>query len=115
MAGRYRVSCPEARTVDGITFASKAEMKRYSELKLMERGGVVTDLELQPRFELQPAFVHRQYGMIAALHYVADFRYRENGALVVEDVKGDRTAVYKIKRRLFLRLFPEIDFREVSA
>jgi hypothetical protein len=38
--------------VDGITFASKKEAKRYSELKLLERAGMITDLELQPAFNL---------------------------------------------------------------
>ena len=41
--------------VDGIKFDSKREAQRYQELKLLEKGGVISNLELQPKFELLPA------------------------------------------------------------
>lgn len=114
MAGRYAVSSKAARTVDGIVFASAAEARRYAELKVFERAGVIFGLELQPEYELQPAFAYggRRERRIA---YRADFRYREDGQVVVEDVKGHRTVVYKLKRKLLLYRYPEIDFREVTA
>jgi len=40
-------------TIDGIRFASKREGKRYSELKLLEQAGSITDLKLQPRFPIR--------------------------------------------------------------
>jgi hypothetical protein len=43
--------------MDGIVFASKAEMRRYAELKMLERSGAITSLELQPRFILQDPFI----------------------------------------------------------
>ena len=43
-------------TVDDIKFDSIGESRRYSELKLLERAGAISELELQPRFELQPSF-----------------------------------------------------------
>lgn len=43
-------------TIDGITFDSKKEAQRYSELKILERGGKISQLVLQPRFELQESF-----------------------------------------------------------
>lgn len=112
MSGRIHVSAKADRTLDGITFASKAEMKRYSELKMLERARLITDLELQPRFELCPASATER-----AIAYVADFAYREVGfpRRVVEDVKGMRTDVYKLKRKLFLAKYPDVDFREVKA
>ena len=42
--------------VDGIKFDSKREAERYKELKLLERAGKISDLILQPRFELLPKY-----------------------------------------------------------
>jgi hypothetical protein len=83
--------------VDGIAFDSKKEAKRYQELKLLERGGVISDLDCQVKFELIP----KQEGE-RPCYYVADFVYTENGKKVVEDVKGFRTDIYKLKRKLML-------------
>lgn len=82
--------------VDGIRFASKREAARYSELKLMERAGEISDLVLQPRY---PLLVN---GLKVAT-YVADFRYRDLGldAVVVEDAKGFRTPDFILKSKLF--------------
>lgn len=81
--------------VDGITFASKAEATRYAHLKLLVRIGEITDLELQPRY---PLVVNGQ----RVATYVADFRYRvvATGEVIVEDVKGVRTPVYRMKKKL---------------
>ena len=87
--------------VDGIRFDSKKEAEFYAELKLREKAGEISHLRLQPRYLLQESFKHeaKQYREI---EYVADFEYIENGETVVIDVKGFRTAVYMIKRKLFL-------------
>lgn len=87
--------------IDGIRFDSKKEAEFYAELKLREKAGEITHLRLQPRYLLQEAFKHdgKQYREI---EYVADFEYVENGVTVVVDVKGFKTAVYMIKRKLFL-------------
>ena len=87
--------------VDGITFDSKKEAEFYAELKLRERAGEISHLRLQPRYLLQEAFKHegKQYREI---EYVADFEYVENGETVVIDVKGFKTAVYMLKKKLFL-------------
>lgn len=88
--------------VDGITFDSKREAKRYSELKLMERAGVIKDLQRQVRYELIPAFDAggKHYRPTS---YVADFVYvdTKSGEEVVEDCKGFRTEVYKLKAKMF--------------
>lgn len=110
MAGRIQVAPKEERTLDGILFASKAEMNRYAELKMLERAGIIKNLELQPRFPLL-AGNKKDRGT----SYFADFAYEENGHRVVEDVKGHKTDVYKLKRKLFRDRYPEIDFREVKA
>lgn len=87
--------------VDGITFDSKKEAEFYAELKLRERAGEIFHLRLQPRYLLQEAFKYegKQYNK---MEYVADFEYIENGETVVIDVKGFKTAVYMLKKKLFL-------------
>ena len=89
--------------IDGITFDSKAEAKRYQELKLLERAGQIKHLSLQPRFTLQEGFVNVHTGKKERMiEYVADFMYLENNVIIVEDCKGFKTADYKIKRKLFI-------------
>jgi len=89
--------------IDGITFDSKAEAKRYQELKLLERADYIQHLSLQPRFMLQEGFVNTHTGKKErAIEYVSDFMYLENNVIIVEDVKGMKTSDYKIKRKLFL-------------
>ena len=85
--------------VDGIWFPSQKEAYRYLELKLLERAGVIQDLRLQVPFVLLPK---SKYGR--AVTYKADFVYIEDGKQVVEDAKGYRTDLYKLKRRLMLEL-----------
>jgi hypothetical protein len=92
--------------VDGITFDSKAEAKRYQELKLLERGGAIKNLSLQPRFMLQEGFINLHTGKKErAIEYVADFMYSEGSETIVEDVKGMKTSDYKIKRKLFIKKY----------
>ena len=101
--------------VDGIKFDSQKEANRYAELKLMERGGLIKDLELQPRFELMPKF-ERMGEKFRKMEYVADFRYIdiENGGIeVVEDVKGMKTDVYKLKKKLLLFRYEDFVFTEI--
>ena len=90
--------------IDGITYDSQKEAKRAMELKLLERAGEIKNLRRQVAFELIP----NQYidGKLVErkCSYVADFVYEENGKTVVEDVKGIRTDVYKLKRKLLLKV-----------
>lgn len=101
-------------TVDGISFDSKLEASRYCELKLLERAGEIHSLQLQPAFELVPAFT--KFGKrYRAVKYVADFAYYDkDGVYTVEDTKGFRTAVYALKRKLFDYRYPTIIFKEVT-
>jgi hypothetical protein len=87
--------------VDGIKFDSKKESKRYSQLKLLERANEIKELKMQVPFELQPSFKLNKK-TIRAIKYIADFTYiGKDGKLVVEDTKGYRTDVYKLKKKLF--------------
>jgi hypothetical protein len=105
---KYHVASKDARTYDGIVFVSKAEMSRYSELKLLERCGYIEALARQPQYQIIPKGA-RNRGHI----YTADFWYVEHGHEVVEEVKGVYTADYTLRRDLFLLQYPEIVFREI--
>ena len=100
--------------IDGITFTSKAEAARYRVLALRQERGEISDLTLQPEFILQPGFtLHgKKWREIA---YVADFRYVEGIAEVVEDVKGMKTETYNMKKKMFLKQYgKDCIFREVT-
>ena len=92
--------------IDGIKFDSKREANRYIELKLMEQAKAIQDLKLQVKFPLVKKSSHGQ-----EVVYVADFVYYEDGKMVVEDSKGYRTDVYKLKKRLMAELYG-IDIKE---
>ena len=87
-------------TVDGIQFDSIRESVRYRELKLLERAGEIQELELQPRFLLLERF-KKNGKTYRKTEYVGDFKYIEKGQVVVEDVKGKETDVFKLKHKLF--------------
>lgn len=90
--------------VDGITFDSKKESKRYLELKQMQENGEIHDLQLQVPFELIPPFeieIDGKKRKRRRMEYIADFVYYINNVKVVEDVKGRKTEVYKIKKKIF--------------
>lgn len=95
---KFGVASKADRTVDGFTFASLREATRYSELRLLAKAGKIEDFEWNP--------IHLRYRIVVSnVHicdYLPDFRYRENGKLVLEDAKGVRTPVYKLKKKLML-------------
>ena len=97
---------------EGFRFDSKKELKRYLELKMLEKAGKIKDLKLQPVFLLQEGFYY-QGKAIRQITYRADFEYIENGKRVVEDVKGFKTDVYKLKKKLFLKKYPDVIFKEI--
>ena len=100
-------------TIDGKTFDSKREARRFCELSLLERAWTITELQTQVKFVLIPAqrepdTIGARGGIIKGktiekeCSYIADFVYKENGETVVEDTKGFRTKDYIIKRKLML-------------
>lgn len=91
-------------TIDNITFDSKKEAKRYQELKLMEKTGLITNLALQPKFLLQDKFKHNNK-TYRKIEYIADFSYVrvEDDVLVIEDTKGFKTYDFKIKEKLLIK------------
>jgi hypothetical protein len=102
--------------IDGITFDSRKEARRYQELLLLLRAGEIQNLQRQVKYVLIPSQyeTYERFGkngnklqdgrrlIERECSYVADFVYTENGKLVVEDVKGVRTKDYILKKKLML-------------
>lgn len=111
---------------DGLTFDSLKEYRRYCELALLEKAGQITELKPQVPFELLPAQYEtfERYGkkgqrlkdgsrcIEKAVIYRADFVYKENGKIIVEDTKGFKTKDYILKRKMML-YFHGIKIKEV--
>lgn len=102
------------RIINGekVSFDSKKEARRYDQLYLLLKGGKISELTLQPKYDLIPT-VKWNNTTLRKITYSADFRYIQNGKTIVEDVKGMLTDVYKIKMRLFVLQNPDVEFREV--
>lgn len=102
---------------NGIKFDSKKERDRYITLKQIEKAGIIKELELQPKFLLLDT-IHYKDKTYPKTYYKADFKYFDNekGKYIVEDVKSPITAkdkVYRLKIKMLLTKYPDIDFVEV--
>lgn len=92
-------------TTEEGTFDSIKEYRRWCELKLLEKAGEISGLQKQVRFQFKlPSGGFLTYPSGRKIAYIADFVYTENGAAVVEDCKGMKTGVYKLKEALMLHL-----------
>lgn len=94
-------------TVNGISFPSKGEAGRYSQLLLLEKSGLIRDLELQPKF---PLVVNGE----KICTYIADFQYTTDSGLVTEDYKGVRTPIYRLKKKL-MKAILGIEITEITS
>lgn len=112
---------------DGEVFDSVKEWRRYCELLQLEKAGAITELQRQVRILLIPAQYEEfeRYSekngerlkngrkcVERAVYYVADFVYKRNGEIVVEDTKGVKTQEYILKRKMML-YFHGIKIKEV--
>lgn len=93
---KYGVAPVDQRTVDGIVFDSQAESVRWCQLILLERGKFIRDLRRQTKF----SFTIDGDVMFS---YVSDFDYWEGCTYKIEDVKGVKTPVYRLKKKLIER------------
>lgn len=96
-------------SVDGILFASGAEARRYGQLAMMQKAGIIKDLIVQPMFSFE-------LNGVKICRYIADFSYRDSatGGLIVCDVKGVLTREYVIKKKM-MQAFHGIKVHEVKA
>lgn len=89
--------------VNGIEFDSKVEHDRYLELLVMEKTGVISELECHPEWEIIPKQKIPGHRAFLPAHYTADFKYIRDGKQVVEDVKSTYTRedqAYILRRKL---------------
>lgn len=108
----------------GIVFDSLKEKRRFCELELLQRQGIITDLRLQVPFELIPPIYEEVTVQLKtktkvvrklvqrATTYLADFVYLRDGKVVVEDTKGFKTKEYEFKKKM-MRAFKNIEIREL--
>lgn len=100
--------------IDGHKFDSKKEGNRYLELKLLQKAGVIKELELQKEFILLDGF--KKNGVTyKKISYYADFYYYDNERqkYIVEDTKGFKTDVYRIKKKLFENKYKNLEIKEL--
>ena len=88
----------------GITFDSVREAQRYLDLCVLERARDIQDLEIKPVYRIS----HKGEPICK---YIPDFRYKQDGKIIIEDVKGIRTDVYKLKRKM-MKVYFGIDILE---
>lgn len=80
--------------IDGHLFDSKAEAKHYGELKILEMAGEISEIRVHPVFKIE-------INGIAVCKVILDFSYLDvNGRDVHVDVKGNDTALSRLKRRM---------------
>ena len=119
---KYRA---KKETVDGYTFDSRKEARRYVSLKMLQMAEEITDLTVHPKFVLQEGFIWHGKS-VRPITYSADFMYHTNKPdtdypnayiTVVEDVKGGKatqTRHFKDKVKMLKKKYPELDFRIVT-
>jgi len=104
--------------VNDVLFASKAESLRHPQLQLLENAGIISELELQPKFVLQESFRDAQGRQHRAITYTADYSYLQDRQRVVEDVKGGKatqTQQFAIRWKWVIKQNPSIRFELVGA
>lgn len=114
--------------VDGITFHSKMESEYYLYLKELREQGVVKSFELQPEFILQDKFIvvdgeviegsdprfnsikrKTKAPTVQAIKYISDFKVEyADGTVVIVDTKGQETADFKLKKKMFIYKYPHL-------
>ena len=101
--------------LDGVLFDSKHEAGTYKKLKSLADAGIIQNLQLQQKFELQPGFKTKQGQTIRPICYVSDFTYEKEGQMYVVDSKSPatRTPVYLVKKKLFQYKYPDYIFLEM--
>lgn len=100
--------------IDGIKFDSRLEANRYCQLKILERAREIKDLRIQVEFVIQPSY-KKNNKTIRAIKYIADFVYYDvkKKKTIIEDTKGFRNEVYRIKKKIFEYKYPELEIVEI--
>lgn len=110
---KYNKFHNEKTIVDGIKFDSKKEANYYSNLLLLKKIGIIKNIQMQVEYILQDAFdkngIHYR-----KISYIADFVAEySDGRIEIIDVKGIKTDIYTLKKKLFEFKFPQLTIREI--
>lgn len=102
---------------DGIVFSSIKEANRYLQLLILQKAGHIGNMRRQVPFILQEAYCNNNGKKILPIKYIADFVYIDiiDGTVIVEDVKASKDfqdSVYKLKKKMFEKLYPQYRFLE---
>lgn len=100
---KSKYNAKKIETEDGV-FDSLKEYRRWLVLKPMAASGEIRDLQRQVRFKLLDQQRDKDGKLLRGLYYVADFVYFKGEEQIVEDVKGDKTEAYQIKKKLMLKI-----------
>lgn len=99
--------------IDGITFDSEKEGKRYVQLRALQEQGQISHLELQPVFKIYSGGTPVRYESGRQMIYKADFAYFDGEHRVVEDCKGFKTREYLMKKAFVHACYPAVRIKEV--
>ena len=102
-------------TIGWITFDSKIEARYYSHLLDQKSAWDITNIKLQPTYELQPKYRTKDWILIRAIKYVADFEIQYSSWMsLVVDIKWMATEWALIKRKMFLYKYPQLNLERIS-
>ena len=81
---------------------------------MLEKVGEIVDLRYQVKYVLLHGFSDKDGVWHRPITYIADFVYYDKGLAgdIVEDCKGMKTDVYRLKKKLLLSRYPDINFIE---
>ena len=98
--------------INDIIFDSVMEARYYVYLLDEKAYGNIESFEMQKTYELIPSIKDKNGKKHRATTYIADFVIKyKNGVESVIDIKGKKTEVFKIKEKMLLYFYPEIDFK----
>lgn len=114
MRSGNKFNARQTKCRQGHSHASGREARRCNDLTLLERGGVISQLQQQPKFFFPLNGNVIKYPNGKRVVYTADFQYFEGDKNVVEDAKGHyRDDAWRLRRCFFLAFYPYLELREV--
>lgn len=103
----------KAVCANGHKHDSKREARRCDQLHLLQRGGAISDLRVQPKYTFGDAILENGHPAGVTL----DFAYSENGQRVAEDVKGrsklSDSRDWPLRKAMFRAFHKDVELREV--
>lgn len=114
MSPRHKYGAISATCANGHSHASKREAKRCGELHLLQRAGEISDLVIEPTYELHVGGEPIKMRNGHKAKYRPDFVYSEGGRAVAEDVKGFIVRDFPLRAALFRVCYPDIELRVVK-